>query len=243
MQVSSAGYDGSTKINSLLDAFKSLTLDLNLPALTSDLLGSASLTILPTTGTENNISHVTVALNNPFSADLQITKISSNVAYKSIPLGTIESNDAFKATAKSNTDSPQLDLDMNFDPAALFTVTRALAQEAGEDVAPLDGIVQLGGYEYLRISGDDDNDSQSRKAKRQADLYRGFNLPKFVQSAFSKLQSDVELTTDVTIGEYATTLQYSQNGLPTKTDDSLNYILPVLAKPIVQKIVSGSGLG
>lgn len=40
---------------------------------------------------------------------------------------------------------------MNFDPAALFTVTRALAVEAGLDPAPLDGIVQLGGIQYLSI--------------------------------------------------------------------------------------------
>lgn len=41
---------------------------------------------------------------------------------------------------------------MNFDPAALFTVTRALAVEAGLDPAPLDGIVQLGGIQYLNIA-------------------------------------------------------------------------------------------
>lgn len=42
---------------------------------------------------------------------------------------------------------------MNFDPAALFTVTRALAVEAGLDPAPLDGIVQLGGIQYLMTTG------------------------------------------------------------------------------------------
>lgn len=42
---------------------------------------------------------------------------------------------------------------MNLDPASLFTVTRALAVEAGEDVAPLDGIVALGGYTYLMTTG------------------------------------------------------------------------------------------
>lgn len=52
----------------------------------------------------------------------------------------------------STTESPVLDLDMNFDPAALFTVTRALAVEAGLDPAPLDGIVQLGGIQYLDIA-------------------------------------------------------------------------------------------
>jgi len=44
-------------------------------------------------------------------------------------------------------------------------------------------------------------------------------------------------------GEYNTTLNFTQAALPTTTDKSLNLILPVLAKPIVQKIVSGSVLG
>lgn len=46
-----------------------------------------------------------------------------------------------------------------------------------------------------------------------------------------------------TSGEYPTTLQYTQTDVETKTDKSLNNILPVLAQPIVQKIVSGSVLG
>lgn len=44
-------------------------------------------------------------------------------------------------------------------------------------------------------------------------------------------------------GEYMTTLSYTQLGVPISTDSSLNLILPVLAQPIVQGIVSGSVLG
>ena len=44
-------------------------------------------------------------------------------------------------------------------------------------------------------------------------------------------------------GDYATTLSYTQSGVPISTDNSLNLILPVLAQPIVQKVVSGSILG
>lgn len=40
-----------------------------------------------------------------------------------------------------------------------------------------------------------------------------------------------------------TTLNYTQLSVPIATDSSLNLILPVLAQPIVQKIVSGSVLG
>lgn len=46
-----------------------------------------------------------------------------------------------------------------------------------------------------------------------------------------------------TIGDYNTQLEYSQEDVPVGTDDSLNMLLPVLAAPIVQKIVTGSNLG
>ncbi|KAG6854052.1 hypothetical protein C0991_011030 [Blastosporella zonata] len=247
VQLNISGFNGSTNIASLVEAFETLNLSVVLPGLKTSLIATADLTILPTTGRTNNISHVTVSLVNPFSAPLQITKISSTVKSFGLPLGTIDSNVDFKSAPNSTTQSPTLDLNMNFDPAVLFTVTRALAVEAGLDVDPLDGIVALGGIKYLSITGD------PPKLKRRANVFDGFDLPKFVNTAFKKLQSDVELNVDVTIGEssgtlvasmahnrglgdYQTTLQYTQSGVPTATDESLDYILPVLAQPIVQQI-------
>ncbi|KAF8160985.1 hypothetical protein B0H34DRAFT_699004 [Crassisporium funariophilum] len=237
VQLTIAGFDGSTDIASLAQAFDAISIDVILPALKTDLLNSAALQILPTTGTENNISHVTVTLANPFSAPLRITKVTSTVTSFGIPLGTISQDTDFSSAPKSTTESPQLNLNMNFDPAALFTVTRALAVEAGLDPAPLDGIVQLGGIQYLHIN------QNTPPTKRQANLFKGFDLTSFVGTAFKKLKSDVQLSTDVTIGEYKTTLQFTQTGVPTATDETLNLILPILAQPIVQKIVGGSGLG
>ena len=69
-------------------------------------------------------------------------------------LGNIESNVNFKSAPNSTTESPTLDLNMNFDPAALFTLTRALAVEAGLNVEPLDAVVRLGGIQYLSITGE-----------------------------------------------------------------------------------------
>jgi len=236
-QLSIAGFDGSTNVTSLAEAFKTLNINVTLPGLKTNLLESAALGVLSTTGRANNISHVTVSMVNPFSAPLQITKITSTVKSFGISLGTIETNTDFRAAPKSTTKSPTLDLNMNFDPAALFTVTRALAVEAGLNVDALDGIVQLGGIKYLSITGNPPT------LERRANVFTGFNLPTFVGAAFKKLQSDVELAADVTIGQYNTTLQYTQLSVPTVTDNSLNFILPVLAQPIVQKIVDGSSLG
>ena len=44
-------------------------------------------------------------------------------------------------------------------------------------------------------------------------------------------------------GDYETTLQFAQTGVPTGTDDSLDLILPILAQPIIMNIVAGGGLG
>ena len=238
----------------------------------SSLLESAALKVLPTTGRENNISHVTVSLKNPFSAPLRIKKISSSVASHGITLGTIDTDTDFESVPNSITQSPELNFNMNFDPAALFTVTRVLAVEAGLDPAPIDAIVRLGEIQYLNVAVDqpppdrrqDANlftsvDSSNLYLNLIVGLHSDFDLPSYVQAAFKKLRSDVQLTSDVIIGmvfgelsvlgaelsagDYETTLQFAQTGVPTSTDDSLDLILPILAQPIITKIVAGAGLG
>ena len=153
VQLSIGGYDGSTQVVSLLQAFQTLDIDVSLPGLNATLVKSAALKVLPTTGRQDNISHVTVNLDNPFSAGLKITNIKSGVSAYGIQLGTIDTATDFDSKPKSETTSPELNLNMNFDPQSLFTVTRALAVDAGLDTRQLDGIVELGGYKYLKTTG------------------------------------------------------------------------------------------
>ncbi|KAH9934026.1 uncharacterized protein BXZ73DRAFT_100865 [Epithele typhae] len=238
VQVAIAGYLQSTKVESLLAAFESLNIDATLPALSSKLLNSASLQVLSTTA-ENNISHTTVSLANPFTAALEITHISSNITFQGISLGTIDDAVSFSSAGKSTTTSPALNLNLNMDPQSLFTVTKLLAEQAGEDTAPLDQIVALGGYHYLNGVGG----SKRAVDSKRDNIFTNFDLPSFVDKAFTKLAAEVALTAGVTIGDYPTTLSYTQPNVTIKTDESLNLILPVLAQPIVQNIVSGSVLG
>ncbi|KAI0256058.1 hypothetical protein BJV78DRAFT_435519 [Lactifluus subvellereus] len=235
-----AGYNESTKIVSLLQAFETISLNVTLPGLKSDLLSTAALTVLPTTGRENNVAHVSVALVNPFTAGLLITDVRSNVSTHGIPLGTIKTSTNFMSAGRSTANSPNLDFGLNMDPAALFTVMRLCAVAAGLSTEQLDGIVRLGGYQYLRTTG---GDGSNTSTKRRDNIYTGFNLPNFVDTAFKQLHSDVQLEADVQIGDYRTALQYTQPTVPTRTDETLNLLLPTLARPIVQKIVSGSVLG
>ncbi|KAH7915074.1 hypothetical protein BJ138DRAFT_1122997 [Hygrophoropsis aurantiaca] len=234
-----SGYSESTQVPSLLPAFESVNITTTLPGLNSSLLSTGALEILSTTFHQNNISHVTVDLVNPFTAGFQITRIVSSVTSHGLNLGSIDTTTNFSAAGKSTTTSPALDLNMNFDPPTLFTLTRVLAVQAGLDPTQLDGIVALGGIEYVTATTADSGPENQRRDN----IYTNFNLPNFVDAAFKQLRSDVQLSTELTIGEYATTLNYTQLSVPITTDSSLNLILPVLAQPIVQKIVSGTVLG
>ena len=122
--------------------------------------------VLPTTFYQNNISQVTVDLVNPLTAGFEITQITSSVTSHGLALGTIETATNFSAAGKSTTTSPPLDLNMNSDPATLFTLTRVLAVQAGLDTTPLDGIVALGGYSYVTIT-----DADSTPVSRRNNIY------------------------------------------------------------------------
>lgn len=130
-----------------------MALGVTLPSLQTDLLSTAALEVLTTTGIDNNITHVTVDLANPFTAGLKITKIKSTISTYGLDLGTIDSSTAFESKGKETTTSPDLDFQLNLDPATIFTVTRALAVDAGLQTDQLDGIVELGGYDYKFTSG------------------------------------------------------------------------------------------
>lgn len=152
-----SGYENSTHIASLLPAFEALTVQTVLPGLNVSLLNSTALEVLTTTGYENNITSVTVALVNPFTTALSITAINSSVSSYGIPLGTIGTvlaAGSFNAKGHSTTSSPTLPLDLNLDPPSIFTLLRALAVSAGMSTVQIDGIVALGGYQYLPITNE-----------------------------------------------------------------------------------------
>lgn len=105
---------------------------------------------------------------NPFTAGLTITGVRSNVSTHGIPLGTIGTGTNFASAGRSTTNSPNLDLEMNMDPAALFTVTHLCAVAAGLSTEQLDGIVGIGGYKYLQTVG---GDGSSTSLKRRGNIY------------------------------------------------------------------------
>ncbi|KAM5540830.1 hypothetical protein V8D89_005474 [Ganoderma adspersum] len=241
VEVAVSGFTQSTSIESLISAFESLNIIATLPALKTTLISSSSLTVLETTSHQNSTAHATVSFVNPFTADLAITHVKSNISFHGIPLGTIDTPISFSSKGNSTTESPPLGLDLNLDPEALLTVVRICAIDARLSTQQLDTIVQLGGYHYL-----DDADTlmeAERREEKRDSIFTGFDLPAFVQKAFTKLEADVGLLAGVTIGEYPTTLAFTQHNVSVKTDKTLNLLLPTIAQPIVQNIISTAVLG
>ena len=189
------GFEDSTEVASLLDAFKTLSLGATLPGLQSKLLDSAALTILDTTGVTNNISHVSVVLANPFTADLGVKSIKSTVTSHGLTLGTITSNDAFTSAGKTTTTSPELNLDMNLEPSVIFSLLRALAVDQGMETDQIDGIMQIGEIQPVQTYG-------RRDVLATRNIYTNFNLPSYVDQAFSNLTSNVTLSAGVKIGTW-----------------------------------------
>ncbi|KEI38214.1 uncharacterized protein L969DRAFT_517877 [Mixia osmundae IAM 14324] len=293
-QLSIGGYNGSSPYDSLQQAFMALQLNATLGGLQTQLLNYAALTVLPTTNFADNIADATVSLQNPFTSVLDITNIQSNITSRGLYLGSIVTDTNFIAGGKTATISPALPFGLNLYPPDIFSLLRELAVEAGLDPAYIDGIVQLGGYEYVPTSGpgtrkvkrampqEDEDDAtlwadfgasslnellvapgkvsgsmtgrhasyltdphrperaQHRLHKRN--LYTGFDLPTYVDTAFKQLTVNVALVSVVSIGQFTTDLTYSQADVPVVTDQTLNLLLPVLALPIVQKIVDGAVL-
>lgn len=240
-----AGFTNSTPIPPLLLAFESLNITATLPALKTSLVKTASLEVLPSTGhANNNIANVKVGLANPFTGDLTITGINSSVVSHGLMLGTIATLTNFEAKGNETTMSPVLPLNMNLNPSDIFALTRVLAVEAGESTEQLDAILKIGNINLAATTDEDGpSQAQAQTRKKRDNIFTNFSLPAFVDKAFQNLKTDISLATDVSIGEYATFLQFMQKDVPVQTDSSLNLLLPILAQPIVQTVIDGSVLG
>ncbi|KAF8509146.1 hypothetical protein JB92DRAFT_3120149 [Gautieria morchelliformis] len=179
------------------------------------------------------MAHVNVNLTNPFRAGLTITSINSTVTSHGLSLGTIQTSTNFPASGKSTTTSPMLDLNMNLDPPTIFTLLRRLNVQAGQRMDQIDVIISLAGIQYISSSDADGIKVSQKRQGNNANIFMGFNLPSF---------SDIILSSVVSISDYPTTLDFTQLAVLVATDDSLNLLLPILAQPIFQKIITGAVL-
>jgi hypothetical protein len=285
------GFNGSSEIVSLVPSLEGIALNATLPGLPQNIVQSANLTVLDTTGITDDIADSHVAAFNPFTAGLTIARISANASSRGIYIANINTALNFPAAGKAITTSPTVPLALNLYPPDLFSLVREFAIESGQNPAYIDGVVQLGGFTltptipktpapagrkrdsydleednelaqmlmgvgsnpgiYVDQMEDEDglepqSDGIARRAHalvydaaldKRDNLYTGFDLTTYVARAFSVATADLVIEADAVIGEYGTTLTFSQNDVPLGTDVTLFKLLPILALPIVQRVV------
>lgn len=156
------GFSGSSKIESLASSLANIKLNSTLPGLSKNLVQSANLTVLNTTGVNNDLASSVVHLSNPFSSDLTITGISANASSHGIFLAKIDSNIRFDAAGRNTTASPSIPLAINLYPPDLMGLIRALAIDSGQNPAYIDGMVSIAGYTLSPTTGADGKKASKR---------------------------------------------------------------------------------
>ncbi|KAL0078642.1 hypothetical protein J3Q64DRAFT_1824759 [Phycomyces blakesleeanus] len=228
------GFDKSTDIASLADALGSISIDAVLPGLNASLIQTASLLVQPDSPT-TNIVNVQVGIANPFTTGLSITKVVSSVSFQGMPIGNIDqdiSNNPIVVSGHVTAQSSPLSMTMNMEPAVIALLLRQLAVKSDMDLKPLDALLGMGGF---HIEGQED-------VTPTADIFNTFNISSYVMDAMKALQVDLQLSTELNIGQYTDGLQFSQSNVAITTDDSVTRLIPIVGQPIVQQIVDGATL-
>ncbi|CAO3620373.1 unnamed protein product [Cunninghamella echinulata] len=229
------GFDKSTAIASLQKALSAIKIDTTLPGLKAPLIQFATL-IVPTDVIQTSFVNVAVTIANPFTAGLAITKVKSAATYKGMPVGNIDqdiSNNPYVIGGHATTASPQLNMQMNLEPAAIALLVRDLAVDAKLDTRALDGLLGMGGF---HVQGQE-------SVEPTPELFKGFNISSYVMQAMAALKADLQLESTLVVGEYVNDLAFSQNAVQIKSDDTVTRLIPIVGQPIVQQIVNGAKLG
>ena len=234
-----SGFDESTEISSLVPAFAALRINTTLPGLKTQLVAKAMMHVANTTGIKDDVAFSDVDIENPFTADMGISRIRANVTSHGLFIAQIDTPLDFVAKGKKTTTAFKVPLHVNLFPPDIFGFVRALAQKAGLETDRLDAMIKLGGY---TLSPTTKETRRKRSVIERRGFFDGFDLPSYVLKAFSAASVNMDIASTAKIGDFETEISFVQRDVNLTTDDSINLLLPVLAKPIVQKIVDGAVL-
>ncbi|KAI9022193.1 hypothetical protein CLU79DRAFT_702427 [Phycomyces nitens] len=228
------GFDKSTDVASLASALGSISIDAVLPGLNASLIQTASLLVQPDSPT-TNIVNVQVGIANPFTTGLSISKVVSSVSFQGMPIGNIDqdiSSNPIVVSGRTTAQSSPLSMKMNMEPSVIALLLRQLAEKSNMDIKPLDALLGMGGF---HIEGQE-------SVTPTADIFSTFNISSYVMDAMKALQVDLQLSTQLNIGQYSDGLEFSQSNVAITTDDSVTRLIPIVGQPIVQQIVDGATL-
>jgi hypothetical protein len=142
-----SGAPDSTNISSLAPALSKINLTpVNIPPLHQNLITSATL-VFPTNIVKTGIANVQFTLANPFTASINILKLTATAVYETFTLGLINnvdvSSNPIHANGHSNVSSPVLPFNFNLDPVMISNLLLTLAKEKNINFGPLPGLLNI----------------------------------------------------------------------------------------------------
>ena len=135
-----AGTMHTTPIDSLKRALAGIRLPTVIPPLPQLFIPEARL-VIPTNIAQTRKAQVTLQVDNPFTASINLLKVNAKVFYKSHYLGVVDQNlkPPIRAPGHTKITSRSVQLDMDIDPKNLMSFIEERATDSNTDLGPLTG--------------------------------------------------------------------------------------------------------
>ncbi|KAI8872894.1 hypothetical protein GQ42DRAFT_118751 [Ramicandelaber brevisporus] len=237
--------DSISALPPLQDAVSKLEVHANMPGMSEQLVQSAGVEVLWDTE-QTKMALASVNMYNPFNVDLQIASVDGSIVVDGTQLGTASSSDSpnwSTLTAKGKqVTTASLPARLNLDVDKLVKLMYNTAVKAGVDSNQLSLLVKLLQLGDINVPGITDTGSGHSMVKRTSE-FDSFDMNAFLKQALRALFGDLSVTADVIIGTYKTKLEFVQTSVPLKTGESMTRLVPIIARPLVSKLLSKAVMG
>ncbi|KAI8873166.1 hypothetical protein GQ42DRAFT_118311 [Ramicandelaber brevisporus] len=252
----------SVEIKPLKEGMSKLAISANMPGLDKNLVTGASL-VVPWDSEKTNLVSAGVEMSNPFKAGLTVLSVNSNIQSMTtmgqLNLGTADVDssrggwNSFDVPARGSAKSA-LPVSMGLKPEELIALIYYNARDRSDvDTTLFVGMLGLSDYSVPGVPINKDAAVTAMEASKpikgrsriipRALNYDSFNIPDFVKNALKRLAADLDIKSNIQVGKYKTQINLIQKDLLISTDDSMRFLIPKVARPIVQKIVNGAVMG
>ena len=233
----------ATNIQSLQSALSQIHLfPVTIPALNQTLIKSVSLTF-PKNIAETGIATTSFTLSNPFTASINLLRMSASASFQSINLGSIPDTDIsshpIHVEGHSDVTSPGLPFDFNLEPVAIIELLRASAAQNHVDLGPLNDMFQfvLDNQDFKPPVNTTVDDSKPTCVSGHQ-----FDANGAILNALANLKVDLAIDADTRLDDFATGLTFNQTSVSATTDETTLFLIGAVAGPVAQHLVDGSVL-
>lgn len=237
------GDAASTQAESLTPTLSGLKLNATISGLVDPLLLSAAVKILDTTAVVNNIADAIPSINNPFTAAIELKGSKGQASVLGLNVGHVDALNLQNSVLIPSRNEPDrtskqpLPVSIDFDqPNAIFGLMRGLVVASGQNTAPLDYLMRVGGIKPVGVKQSSAASAIPSLSLRAAP-FDGFSLPRYVMTALAAARADVNVNVDVLIGQYPLSTPFQQSGVNVTFDDSIEKLYSILGRPIMKAVI------